>query len=218
MIKRLHFITHSNDADEQLRQIKVASESGIEWIQLRIKAKSKEEIKELAAKARAITAVHNVKLCINDHLDVAIQCKADACHLGKDDMPIASAKALCEGKLLIGATCNTIEDIYLAYEAGADYFGVGPFRYTSTKEKLSPVLGLNGYKRIINQMQERGIKIPVIAIGGITETDVKELMQTGVHGVAVSGDIIQASDWKERISEYNALLTTNDRLDNVTNS
>lgn len=218
MIKRLHFITHSNDAHEQLRQIKVASESGIEWIQFRIKTKSKEEIKELAEKARAITAVHNVKLCINDHLDVAIQCKADACHLGKDDMPIASAKALCNGELIIGATCNSIDDIYSAYDAGADYVGVGPFRYTNTKEKLSPILGIEGYIGIIEQMKARNINTPVIAIGGITETVVKELMQTGVHGVAVSGDIIKASDWKEHITKYNALLTTNDKLDNVTNS
>ncbi len=218
MIKNLHFITHSNEPEEQLEQVRKACEAGVEWIQVRIKAKSKEEIKELAKEARAITSEHNVKLCINDHLDVAIQCKADACHLGKDDMPILSAKALTEGKLLIGATCNTIEDIYKAYEAGADYIGLGPYRFTTTKEKLSPELGVKGYRSILDQMRTKNITTPIIAIGGIETEDVKSLTDTGVFGIAISGAIINSENWHEKVSAFQNELTISKQKVDVTNS
>ena len=78
--------------------------------------------------------------------------------------------------------------------AGADYIGCGPFRFTTTKKKLSPILGLDGYSRIIEQMNTYGINIPIIAIGGILLQDVSDIMQTGVSGVAVSGAILNANN------------------------
>lgn len=218
MTNNLHFITHSDDASEQLEQVKKACLAGIEWIQVRIKAKSKEEIKELAKEARIITSEFGVKLCINDHLDVAIQCKADACHLGKEDMPLASAKALAGDKLIIGATCNTIGDVFAAYEAGADYIGLGPYRFTTTKQKLSTELGDNGYQLVLDQMREKNIQIPIIAIGGIQQADVKAITETGVFGIAISGAVIQSENWSESVQKFqNELKTTKQQVD-VTNS
>jgi thiamine-phosphate pyrophosphorylase len=218
MFKKLQFITHSNDPEVQLEQVRKACEAGVDWIQVRIKAHSKEEIKELAKQARAITAEHDVMLCINDHLDVALQCKADACHLGKGDMPIASAKALTEGNILIGATCNTIEDIYAASKAGADYIGLGPYRFTTTKEKLSPELGIEGYKSILDQMGAKNITTPIIAIGGIEVNDVKSVINTGVQGIAISSAIINAENWKEQVASFQNELTSTKEKSNVANS
>ena len=218
MFKKLQFITHSNDPEVQLEQVRKACGAGVEWIQVRIKAHSKEEIKELAKQARTITAEHGVMLCINDHLDVALQCKADACHLGKGDMPIASAKALTEGNILIGATCNTIEDIYVSSKAGADYIGLGPYRFTTTKEKLSPELGIEGYKSIIDQMGAKNITTPIIAIGGIEVNDVKSVINTGVQGIAISSAIINAENWKEQVASFQNELTTTKEKSNVANN
>ncbi len=218
MFKKLQFITHSNDPEVQLEQVRKACEAGVEWIQVRIKAKSKEEIKELAKQARTITSEYDVMLCINDHLDVALQCRADACHLGKGDMPIASAKALTEGKILIGATCNTIEDIYAAYKAGANYIGLGPYRFTTTKQQLSPQLGLKGYKSILDQMAAKNIATPIVAIGGIEVNDVKPLINTGVQGIAISSAIINSENWKEQVGLFQSELSTKKEISNVTNS
>jgi len=109
-------------------------------------------------------------------------------------MPIDEARRLLGKDKIIGGTANTFEDVKRIYSAGADYIGCGPFRFTTTKKKLSPILGLDGYRRIIEQMDAYGINIPVIAIGGILLQDVSDIMQTGVSGVAVSGAILNANN------------------------
>ena len=94
----------------------------------------------------------------------------------------------------LATIANTFEDVKRIYSAGADYIGCGPFRFTTTKKKLSPILGLDGYSRIIEQMNTYGIYTPIIAIGGILLQDVSDIMQTGVSGVAVSGAILNANN------------------------
>ena len=97
---------------------------------------------------------------------------------------------------------NTFEDIRLAVERGASYIGLGPYRFTGTKKNLSPILGLDGYRKIIAQCKEAGIDIPICAIGGITLEDVGPLMETGITGIAVSGAIINASDPVEETRRF----------------
>ena len=115
-------------------------------------------------------------------------------------MPVLWAHEMAKGleaasrPLLVGATANTFRDIQWAVSQGASYIGLGPFRFTETKKKLSPILGLEGYKRIIEQCEQAGIRIPIFAIGGITIDDVPSLMRTGVTGIAISGAIINAED------------------------
>ena len=109
-------------------------------------------------------------------------------------MPIDKARRLLGKDKIIGGTANTFEDVKRIYSAGADYIGCGPFRFTTTKKKLSPILGLDGYKRIIEQMNAYRINLPVIAIGGILLPDVSDIMQTGVSGIAVSGAILNADN------------------------
>ena len=112
---------------------------------------------------------------------------ADGVHLGKNDMPVAEARKILGPSRTIGATANTFADIEKAVAAGADYIGLGPFRFTVTKRNLSPVLGLEGYSSIMKKCAEAGISVPVVAIGGITAEDIDGIMETGVAGIAVSG-------------------------------
>ena len=104
-------------------------------------------------------------------MELVKQIGADGVHLGKLDMPIKEARERLGKDFIIGGTANTFEDIRQHAADGADYIGCGPFRFTTTKQKLSPILGLDGYHSILTQMREKGITIPVVAIGGITRED-----------------------------------------------
>ena len=133
-------------------------------------------------------------LILDDHVELAKKLEVDGVHLGKKDMPIGEARQMLGEAFIIGGTANTFEDVKLHHAAGADYLGIGPFRFTTTKKNLSPVLGLEGYTSILAQMNEAGIRIPVVAIGGIVAEDIPAIMETGVNGIALSGAILQAPD------------------------
>ncbi len=108
-------------------------------------------------------------------------------------MPIDQARQILGEAFIIGGTANTFEDVVQHYRAGADYLGIGPFRFTTTKKNLSPVLGLEGYSSILSQMKEANIEIPVVAIGGITLRIFLPYF-TGVNGIALSGTILGADN------------------------
>ena len=131
---------------------------------------------------------------LDDHVELTKKLEVDGVHLGKNDMPIAEARRVLGEGFIIGGTANTFDDVKAHYQAGADYIGCGPFRFTTTKKNLSPVLGLEGYRSIIARMEEEGIDLPVVAIGGITYDDIPQLLQTGINGIAMSGSILRADD------------------------
>ena len=186
----IQFITHANDRYDYLDGVRMALEGGCRWIQLRMKDASEEEVLKTAESTRKLCRQYDAVFLLDDYVELLERTGADGVHLGKNDMPIDEARRLLGKNKIIGGTANTFEDIKRIYSAGADYIGCGPFRFTTTKKKLSPILGLDGYSRIIEQMNAYGINIPVIAIGGILLQDVSDIMQTGVSGVAVSGAIL----------------------------
>lgn len=190
----IQFITHANERYDYLDGVRMALEGGCRWIQLRMKDASKEEILETAESTRKLCRQYDAVFILDDYVELVERTGADGVHLGKDDMPIDEARRLLGKDKIIGGTANTFEDVKRICSAGADYIGCGPFRFTTTKKKLSPVLGLDGYKRIIEQVNTYGINIPVIAIGGILLPDISDIMQTGVSGIAVSGAILNADN------------------------
>ncbi len=206
MIEKLHFITQENEIYTHLRSITAACEAGIKWVQLRIKDKDEDEILELAQLAREICDEYGAKLIINDYPEIAKRVNADGLHLGKEDMPVDKARKIVGDEMIIGATANTLEDIIKHAENGADYIGLGPFRYTNTKKNLSPVLGLEGYENILSECGKLGIDVPIIAIGGIETSDVTALMGTGIHGIAVSGLIVNSGDMGGDVKKINNLI------------
>ena len=190
----IQFITHANNRYDYLDGVRMALEGGCRWIQLRMKDASEEEVLKTAESTRKLCRQYDAVFLLDDYVELVERTGADGVHLGKNDMPIYEARRLLGKNKIIGGTANTFEDVKRIYSAEADYIGCGPFRFTTTKKKLSPILGLNGYRRIIEQMNAYGINIPVIAIGGILLQDVSDIMQTGVSGVAISGAILNANN------------------------
>ncbi len=194
MIDKLHYISQADDAGDHLPAIEKALRAGCKWIQLRVKDQPSAAILRQAVSAKALCEAFDARLIINDHAEIAAAVAAYGLHLGLNDMPIPEARALLGSKYIIGGTANTIEHILQRIDEGADYVGLGPFRFTTTKKNLSPILGIEGFQQIVEQLRERHIDIPLIAIGGLTINDVPLLMKAGLYGIAVSGAITNAAD------------------------
>ncbi|MBM6659327.1 MULTISPECIES: thiamine phosphate synthase [Bacteroides] len=190
----LQFITHYTDRYTYFDSARMALEGGCRWIQLRMKEATEEEVEKEAIRVQDLCRQYGATFIIDDHVALAKKLHADGVHLGKKDMPIAEARKLLGKDFIIGGTANTFEDVQMHYAAGADYIGCGPFRFTTTKKNLSPVLGLEGYRNIVSRMKEAGINLPIVAIGGIAFEDIPAIMQTGVSGIALSGSILRADD------------------------
>lgn len=190
----LQFISHHNGRYSYLDSIRMALEGGCRWVQLRMKDATDDEVRGVAIEAQRLCADAGATFVIDDRVALVRELRADGVHLGRNDMPIAEARAMLGDGYIIGGTANTIDDVRAHAAAGADYIGCGPFRFTTTKRGLAPVLGLQGYRDIMGRMATEGIGLPVVAIGGITAADIPEIMQTGVAGVALSGAVLNAPD------------------------
>ncbi len=187
MFEKIQYISQGETLEEQLANICKALDAGCKWIQLRYKNKSLEEVLFLAKMVQKICRAYDAKLIINDHVQVAWQINADGVHLGLEDISVKEARTLLKENKIIGGTANTLEDVLKRVNEKCDYIGLGPYRFTATKEKLSPILGIEGYEAILNELKKRNIDIPIYAIGGLEEDDFEKLEETGVFGVAVSG-------------------------------
>lgn len=190
----LQYISHFTPQISYAEGIRMALEGGCRWIQLRMKDAPAEEIIACAEEVLPLCRRHGAKFLLDDHVELVRQLSADGVHLGKNDMPVDEARKILGPDIIIGGTANTIEDIIRLHKQGADYIGCGPFRFTTTKKNLSPILGLDGYKSIVLKMKELGIDLPIVAIGGITVEDIPAVMGTGVSGIALSGAILGAPD------------------------
>ena len=185
---RLQYIATNAQAAE------LACRGGVRWVQLRVKNLPATEWKQRALDVQAVCRHHGATFILNDNPALALEIGADGVHLGKQDMPPAEARALLGPGFIIGGTANTFADIKRLVAAGVEYIGLGPFRFTTTKEKLSPILGLAGYADVLAQCQAAGFATPIVGIGGVVLADVAALLATGLHGVAVSGAIGGAAD------------------------
>ena len=190
----VQFISHYSERYSYLDSIQLALEGGCRWIQLRMKDATDDEVRPIAVEAQKLCRAYGAKFIIDDRVALVRELGADGVHLGKNDMPIREARQILGPDYIIGGTANTFEDAKAHYEASADYIGCGPFRFTTTKQKLAPVLGLDGYRQIIQQMRAANITIPVVAIGGITKDDIPAILQTGITGIALSGTVLRADD------------------------
>jgi len=206
MIDKLHYISQETENIGHLDAINKTLIAGAKWIQLRVKNKPDDVILELAIKANALCKAYGARLIVNDHPLIALKAEAYGLHLGLMDMPIAEARKIVGAQMIIGGTANTFEHIKQRAAEGADYIGLGPYRFTNTKQNLSPIIGLEGYEAIMKQVSITGITTPVIAIGGIELNDISLIMTTGVHGVALSGALTNANDPADIINEiYNIM-------------
>lgn len=201
MISRFHFLTQDLTQFTHQELAEIACKSGIQWLQLRVKNQNFDTYLQIAKDVKNICKYFNTTLIINDDVALCKAVNADGVHLGKNDMPIAKAREILGNKVIIGATANTLEDCIQHQNNGANYIGLGPYKFTSTKENLSSILGLQSYKQIVNA--SKGIiKIPIIAIGGIKVEDVQPILQTGIYGIAVSSAINLSAEKEKTIADF----------------
>lgn len=200
---RMQFISHFTDQYDYLDSIAMALEGGCRWVQLRMKDATPEEILPIALEAQKLCKAKDATFIIDDHVELVKKIGADGVHLGKLDMPVGEARKILGDSFIIGGTSNTFEDIAMHAAAGADYIGCGPFRFTTTKKNLSPVLGLEGYQTLVAKMKENGLTLPIVAIGGINAADIPAIMRTGVSGIALSGTVLRAEN---PVSEMRKLM------------
>lgn len=191
---RIYFITHQNDKYSYIDSAKLALDNGIKLIQLRMKHSALSQIMEAAYILKKECEKYKAKLIINDDYRLALEVEADGVHLGQKDEAISIAKGKIRENQIIGKTCNSLEHIKQAVESGADYIGLGPYRFTSTKENLSPILGIEEYKNL-------NLDIPIYAIGGIRLEDAKPLSETGIYGIAISSLILESKEPEKKVKE-----------------
>ncbi len=202
MIAKLHYITQPVEGKSIQQIVKETCEGGTNWVQVRIKNKSYADWKEEALLIQEVCQQHKATLIINDNVLLAKEIKADGVHLGKQDMSPTEARNILGDDVIIGGTANTFEDIQRLANAKVDYIGLGPLRFTSTKQNLSPILGLKGYQEIIKSCQTKNIDIPIVAIGGIQTDDISDLLSIGCHGIAISSPINLASNPTKSTQEF----------------
>ncbi|NPD93059.1 thiamine phosphate synthase [Xylanibacter muris] len=204
-MKQIQFITHANARFGYVEGALMAIEGGCRWIQLRMKNATDDEVRQAAGKIMPACKANDAVFLLDDRVELAMELKTDGVHLGKNDMPVDEARRIMGEQFIIGGTANTFEDIERLCSQGTDYIGCGPFKFTTTKEKLAPVLGTDGYRTIMAKMKEKGINIPVVAIGGITFDDIADIMQTGIDGIALSGAVLNAGNPVEEMKKIISL-------------
>lgn len=181
---------------------------GGRWIQLRMKEAPEAEVLKRGEAMRVLCRRYGAVFIMNDNPEWAKAVGADGVHLGqKDRLPEEARQILGDGAI-IGSTVNTFDQIAARCHGETDYFGLGPFRFTTTKKNLSAILGVEGYRNIAAQMRAEKIDLPVVAIGGIELEDVPQILRSGMPGVALSGAIARSVDPKGATASFLRVLET----------
>ena len=182
--------------------IREAVEAGATMIQLRGKNCETRELLDLAIRISDVSKAQKAPLFINDRVDVALACGADGVHLGQQDMPLVHARKLLGRDRSIGISVNTVAEAQTAERDGADYIGVGPVYFTSSKDKIPAILGLEGLRAIREK-----VRIPILAIGGITSRNARAVISAGADGIAVISAIMSEADVREATKSLVSVLS-----------
>jgi len=205
-MNKLQFISQGETADQQLQGIQTVLDGGCKWIQLRYKNASLTDIHNLGLRVKMLCEAYDATFIINDHVRIALNLDADGIHLGLEDAPVKEARQLLGSNKIIGGTANTWQDVLNRIEEKVDYIGLGPLRFTKTKERLSPILGLEGFQDILTKKIALGNITPIYAIGSVTSEDIPALLACGVYGIAVSSALL------ERPNAAPIIQTINEKL------
>lgn len=189
-MNKIQYITQDNTELSHSEQALAMFKHGVKWVQLRMKKASVEEIALEAKQIMVYAEQYDGLLILNDDVTMAKELGVKAVHVGLNDMPINEARQLLGSDVIIGGTANTFEQIKLQIERGADYVGVGPYQFTTTKKNLSPTVGLSGYTSLLKAMEQEDIKTPLFAVGGIGLSDISQLKEVGVEHFAISGAML----------------------------
>lgn len=203
-IEKLQFITHDIEQLSHIEQAQIACEAGAKWIQYRCLTKNDEELLKDINVIAEICDDWGATLIVTDHVHLNGKADIQGFHIEDMDADFVALRELLGEAITIGGSANTVENLIRIAGEGADYAGCGPFSVTTTKPNNAPLLGFEGYKNVVAVLKEKGINLPVLAVGGISLADVEPLMETGIFGIAASAAINQAEDMKEAYLDFYA--------------
>ena len=195
---RLYLVTnrYQDSVESFLEKVETACRSGVTIVQLREKNLTTNQYYQLAKKVKEITDAYQVPLIIDDRLDVCLAVDAAGLHIGDDELPVPVARKVLDPEKILGVTAKTVKRALEAEEGGADYLGTGAIFPTTTKEN-APITLISTLKTICQR-----VAIPVVAIGGLTSENIDQLIGTGIAGVAVVRDLMQAEDIEAKTQAF----------------
>ena len=195
---RLYLVTnrYQDSLESFLEKIETACRSGVTIIQLREKNLTTNQYYQLAKQVKEITDAYQVPLIIDDRLDVCLAVDAAGLHIGDDELPVSVARKVLGPEKILGVTAKTVKRALEAEEGGANYLGTGAIFPTTTKEN-APITLISTLKTICQT-----VAIPVVAIGGLTSENIEQLIGTGIAGVAVVRDLMQAEDIEAKTQAF----------------
>ena len=195
---RLYLVTnrYQDSLESFLEKIETACRSGVTIVQLREKNLTTHQYYQLAKQVKEITDTYQVPLIIDDRLDICLAVDAAGLHIGDDELPVSVARKVLGSEKILGVTAKTVKRALEAEEGGADYLGTGAIFPTTTKEN-APITLISTLKTICQR-----VAIPVVAIGGLTSENIDQLIGTGIAGVAVVRDLMQAEDIEAKTQAF----------------
>ena len=195
---RLYLVTnrYQDSLENFLEKVETACRSGVTIIQLREKNLTTNQYYQLAKQVKEITDAYQVPLIIDDRLDICLAVDAAGLHIGDDELPVSVARQVLGPKKILGVTAKTVKRALEAETSGADYLGTGAIFPTTTKEN-APITLISTLKTICQT-----VAIPVVAIGGLTSENIDQLAETGIAGVAVVRDLMQAEDIEAKTQAF----------------
>ena len=195
---RLYLVTnrYQDSLESFLKKVETACRSGVTIVQLREKNLTTNQYYQLAKQVKEITDAYQVPLIIDDRLDVCLAVDAAGLHIGDDELPVSVARQVLGPDKILGVTAKTVKRALEAEEGGADYLGTGAIFPTTTKEN-APITLISTLKTICQR-----VAIPVVAIGGLTSENIEQLIDTGIAGVAVVRDLMQAEDIEAKTQAF----------------
>jgi thiamine-phosphate pyrophosphorylase len=202
-IASFHYLTQDLPERSHREQVEIACKAGANWIQYRCLTKNDKELIAEISELASVCDDWGATLIVTDHYHLLDHIDVQGVHIEDMDGDIKKIRKHIGPEKTLGASANTFEDIQRIHKSGAaDYIGCGPFNFTRTKVNYYPVLSTEGYRKIIWQMKDKEIKIPLLAVGGVTINDVETLLTTGIHGIAVSGAVNMSEDPASAIKNF----------------
>lgn len=201
-IEKLHFVTQDVGRYSHIDQVQLACEAGAKWIQYRCFSKNNEELLQDIHAIAEICDDWGTTLIVTDHIHLKGKADIQGFHIEDLNANFKAIRQELGDEFTLGGSATTIENIVRLAHEGADYAGFGPFARTSKPFNLLPLLAISAYSDAVKQFNKDGIDFPIVALGGVKVEDVRDLMDTGIHGVAISSAIVDAEDFIEAYEDF----------------